>query len=68
MSGKSKVGVTLLIVGAVTLVANIAAAHVFPDYWGGPNIGGGCLQMLSLVAAITGVVLIIRGATQGKRG
>jgi hypothetical protein len=66
MSRKSRVGLVLLIVGALATMANVAAARVFPDSWGGPNIGGGCLQLLTLGVAGIGVILMSRGVSKGE--
>ena len=59
MSGLRKAGLILIVVCLVGVVANGAAASVFPDRWGGPNIGAGMLQLLFLFGLLTGAALVV---------
>lgn len=51
-------GFLLLIVGLGWLIADRLLRGYFPLAWGGPNIGGGALLVLAIVAAASGAVLV----------
>jgi hypothetical protein len=60
-----------LIAGALGLIGallNLWARHAFPDRWGGPNIGGGMLQLLCYLLIAGGIVLAIAGGLTTWRG
>jgi len=51
-------GFLLLIAGLGWLVADRLLRGYFPLTWGGPNIGGGALVVVALLAAVAGAVLV----------
>ncbi|WP_175442380.1 hypothetical protein [Humibacillus sp. DSM 29435] len=51
-------GFLLLLVGLGWLIADRLLRGYFPLAWGGPNIGGGALLVLAIVAAASGAVLV----------
>jgi uncharacterized membrane protein HdeD (DUF308 family) len=67
MSRHLKVGLFLLTVGLAGAIANLWARGAFPERWGGPNIGGGLLQMMFYVAALSGAVLTAKAAVERRR-
>ena len=63
----SKLGLTVLIVGILGTAANYAAAKAFPNQWGGPNIGGGMLQLLFYAGIVAGAAVIVSGLIKARR-
>jgi hypothetical protein len=61
MSTLLKIGIPVFVVSVVGASVNLWARSAFPDHWGGPNIGGGFLQLLFYIGGIAGVALIIAG-------
>jgi hypothetical protein len=62
-----KLGLVFLIAGILGAAANYAAAKAFPLQWGGPNIGGGMLQLLFFAGIVAGIAVIVSGLIQGRR-
>ncbi len=61
------IGLIVLAVSLTGAAVNIWARDAFPDQWGGPNIGGGMLQLLFYAGTLTGVVLTTVGAVRWRR-
>ncbi|MCE0537747.1 hypothetical protein LWF15_19835 [Kineosporia rhizophila] len=59
--------IVLLVCGIAGAVINEWAFRQFPETWGGPNIGGGALQVCFYAMILGGVVLLARVALS-KRG
>ena len=60
-----KLGLVFLTVGILGAAANYAAAKAFPLQWGGPNIGGGMLQLVFFAGIVAGIAVIVPGSHQG---
>lgn len=56
-----RVGATLVALGVTWLITDRVLLALFPLSWSGPNIGGGFLILVALVAAAIGVVLLLLG-------
>jgi hypothetical protein len=56
-----RIGLIAGFIGLVGALVNLWARHAFPDRWGGPNIGGGVLQLLFYLLIAGGVVLAAVG-------
>lgn len=67
MQFQPKMGVWLLTVCAVGAIANFWASRAFPTKWGGPNIGGGLLQIVFYVGILVGGVVIARSLMDTQR-
>lgn len=67
MPPPSRAGLTLLVVSVIGVAGNLWARNAFPDQWGGPNIGGGFLQLMFYAGAVTGVALIVIGIARRRR-
>jgi hypothetical protein len=67
VSVRTKVGLLLLGVGALVAGSNAWAARAYPDQWGGPNIGGGLIQLLAYAAMATGAGLLVAAAVHRRR-
>jgi len=52
-------GASLLAVGLGWCITDWVLRTLFPLSWGGPNIGGGGLLLLAIVAAIAGTVMLV---------
>ncbi|WP_328475023.1 hypothetical protein OHA21_17080 [Actinoplanes sp. NBC_00393] len=63
-----KIGATVLVISLIGAAANLWAREAFPDQWGGPNIGGGMLQLLFYTGVLTGVTLIVIDLVRRRRG
>ena len=57
----------MITVGILGTAANYAAAKAFPLQWGGPNIGGGMLQLLFYAGIVAGAAVIVSGLVKGRR-
>ncbi|MEU8327414.1 hypothetical protein [Micromonospora sp. NPDC048839] len=62
-----KLGAFSAIAGLVGALVNIWARNEFPERWGGPNIGGGLLQLLFYTLIVVGVVLAVAGGVAARR-
>jgi hypothetical protein len=62
-----KVGLPLLTVSVIGAGVNLWAREAFPTQWGGPNIGGGMLQLLFYLGALVGAVQTVRGIRKHRR-
>lgn len=62
-----KLGLVFLTLGVLGAAANYAAAKEFPLQWGGPNIGGGMLQLLFFTGIVAGITVIVWGRLKGRR-
>ena len=60
-------GVVAAIVGVAGALVNLWARDAFPDQWGGPNIGGGFLQVLFYLLILGGVTLAVVGTILARR-
>lgn len=67
MSGYLKLGLWLFVPAAVVAGVNLWAMRAFPRQWGGPNIGGGMIQLLAYGVMLAGVVLVVVSVA-GRRG
>jgi hypothetical protein len=67
MSRVLKIGVSAVVVGLIGAFVNNWAADAFPDTWGGPNIGGGILQLGFYALIVVGAVLALSGVVQALR-
>ncbi len=65
--GLTAAGAALLAVSLTGAVVNLWARDAFPDHWGGPNIGGGMLQLIFYGGVLTGVALAVVGLTKSRR-
>ncbi|WP_155373627.1 hypothetical protein [Catellatospora vulcania] len=62
-------GAIAAVVGVVGALVNFWASREFPSTWGGPNIGGGILQLLCYALILAGATLaIVGGLAARKRG
>lgn len=66
MTARGRRGLALLVFGVLTCVANRVAMSVFERQWGGPNVGGGALLLLSVALAGFGLVMVISELMLGK--
>lgn len=60
-------GLALLAVSLTGAVVNLWARDAFPDQWGGPNIGGGMLQLMFYGGALAGAALAVVGLARWRR-
>ncbi|TGZ16021.1 hypothetical protein DV517_09940 [Streptomyces sp. S816] len=60
------VGISVLAASAVGAGVNLWARHAFPEQWGGPNIGGGLLQLLCYAGVVAGVVITLIGLVRRR--
>ena len=67
MSVRTKLGILLFGAGALVAGTNVWAAQTYPDQWGGPNIGGGFIQLLAYATMATGVGFLVAAAVRHKR-
>ncbi|WP_041832334.1 hypothetical protein [Actinoplanes sp. N902-109] len=63
-----RLGCAAIGAGLVGALVNLWARHAFPDRWGGPNIGGGMLQLLCFLLIAAGAVLAVAGGVSARRG
>ena len=61
MTWQLRLGLPLLAASLIGTGLNLWAREAFPNQWGGPNIGGGGLQLLFDICAIAGAVLTVMG-------
>ncbi len=61
-------GLLVALVGVVGALANHLAARAFPDFWGGPNIGAGFLQLICYALVVLGVLLWWRARNLDPNG
>jgi hypothetical protein len=61
------VALVLIAIGVAWVLIDRVLQYAYPDEWGGPNIGGGFLVMISLMMIITGVVLMGTDTYDGWR-
>ncbi|WP_144122817.1 hypothetical protein [Catellatospora sichuanensis] len=62
-----RLGAIAAVVGLVGALVNFWASREFPTTWGGPNIGGGILQLLFYGLILAGITLAIVGGLTGRR-
>lgn len=55
------IGLVLVVLGVGSAAVNFWARQSFPDQWGGPNIGGGFLLLISAAITLAGLVLTLAG-------
>lgn len=67
MSRQYRLALLVLIPSAVIALANAWAFRAFPQQWGGPNIGGGLLQLLAYVGVVAGLVLLAVAVATKRR-
>lgn len=66
MSSSLKAGLLVLALSVIAAATNLLAREVFPNQWGGPNIGGGLLQLLFYVGALVGLVLTVMALVKDR--
>ncbi|GAA1904108.1 hypothetical protein [Lapillicoccus jejuensis] len=64
--GRIAVGAGVVVLGIVVASVNAWAFRAYPDSWGGPDIGGGFIQLCAYAAVVVGAVLLARGL-RGRR-
>jgi hypothetical protein len=67
MPFSQKLGLSIFTLCAALALANEGAKRAFPEKWGGPNIGGGLLQLLFYAGMILGAVLALAGLAERRR-
>lgn len=67
MSLYTKLALWLFVPSAVVAAGNWWAMRAFPDEWGGPNIGGGLIQLLAYAGMIVGAVFFVMAIVR-RRG
>ncbi len=63
-----KIGLAVLAASLCGAAMNLWARGAFPDQWGGPNIGGGMLQLLFYVGVAAGGVTIVTSIVRRRAG
>jgi hypothetical protein len=58
MGRLSRPGLAVFTIGAVVIVLDYVARAMFPDQWGGPNIGGGLILLAAEAVTVVGAVII----------
>lgn len=61
------IGNALVAVGLAWLIVDRVLSSRYPQSWGGPNIGGGGLLLISLLAIVAGVVTLVLSGVEGLR-
>jgi hypothetical protein len=59
-------GATCTVIGLLGTLINFWAREQFPDHWGGPNIGGGLLQLLFYALIVAGLAIVVVAAVVGR--
>ncbi|RJQ80349.1 hypothetical protein D5S17_07730 [Pseudonocardiaceae bacterium YIM PH 21723] len=59
-------GFVLLLSAVLVFAVNRLARSLFPDQWGGPNIGGGLIELATYPVAGIGVVLLAVSLIRGR--
>ena len=67
MPPPSRTGLVILFLSSAGVAGNLWARNAYPGQWGGPNIGGGLLQLMFYVGAVAGVTLIVLGFVRRGR-
>lgn len=67
MSIQAKIGLSLLVAGGLVALVNAWAFWAFPDQWGGPNIGGGFIQLLAYAAIVAGGTFLVAALLNRRR-
>ncbi|MEV6376042.1 hypothetical protein [Micromonospora musae] len=62
-----KLGAFAAVAGLVGALINLWARQAFPEAWGGPNIGGGILQLLFYALIVGGVILAVAGGFAARQ-
>ena len=62
-----RTGVVLFVGGVLVVGLNRLAAKVFPEQWGGANIGGGMIEMVAIVVGAIGLVLLLVAQVRKSR-
>lgn len=57
----------ILIPSLVTLIVCYTAAELFPERWGGPNIGGGFIVLMAYIGVAAGLVHLTIAWRQRRR-
>jgi hypothetical protein len=63
----AKLGLSLLAVCALVAIANAWAFRAYPDQWGGPNIGGGLIQLLAYAGILAGAGFLVAAWVNRRR-
>ncbi len=61
-------GFVLFVISAAGALINAWAFRAFPREWGGPNIGGGALQLLFYIGIVASLFLIGSALRRNRRG
>lgn len=67
MSRHTKLGLPLFTAGALVAIGNAWASRAYPEDWGGPNIGGGLIQLLAYAALVVGGGLLVAAMVTRRR-
>ncbi len=59
MSRLTRRSLWLLIPGLAVVLGSYLAVELFPDTWGGPNIGAGFVLLLGYLAVAAGVIGLV---------
>ena len=62
-----RLGVVIFALSAAGALINAWAFRAFPREWGGPNIGGGALQLLFYIGVIFSLFLIGSAARRSRQ-
>lgn len=67
VSRHAKIGLPLVTVGALVAVGNAWAFRAYPEDWGGPNIGGGLIQLLAYATLVVGGGFLVAAVVTRRR-
>jgi hypothetical protein len=67
MSFHQKLALSIFVPCAIVALANALAFRAFPERWGGPNIGGGFIQLIAYAGMAAGAVLFIVGTAKRRQ-
>ena len=67
MSRSTRRSLWLLIPGLTVILTSYLAVELFPDTWGGPNIGAGLVLLLGYLAVTAGIISLVFAYRQRSR-
>ncbi|GIF98975.1 hypothetical protein Cci01nite_40690 [Catellatospora citrea] len=67
MSLHTKLALSFFVPSAVVATVNAWAFRAFPEQWGGPNIGGGFIQLLAYAGMLVGVIFFVLAVMKKRR-
>lgn len=62
-----KFAIGLLVASALVAAGNAWAMRAFSQQWGGPNIGGGVIQLAAYTGIVVGAVLVVMVIVRRRR-